>query len=270
MRTHTILCVVGLGAALPTDTSHQPPDSHRELSVSRRELLSFSRTYCYVNEDGSLRPDRLPIGCTEEPVTAPACTVDSTALCALTGSVNGVDQDRWTASYQFDHCAQTTVYVRGEGNCGDTDTRCAYYCERLDSTGDWSGRRRPSGRAESKSRPWYGCWGGYETRNGRCRDQTRYLGEECWDDTGECFNDGVDPYEGRRLSCATAASAGVEGSPTCIPAAFKVEERNECTCNWFDWHFFFACGASQCNGHPCVLSTGDGKRYCDYQQDNNW
>lgn len=246
-----------------------------------RELLSFGTSYCYVNPDGSLNKE-LGLGCTPEPVpgSVPACAIGSLGQCVLEGNSKGVDAQRWTAQYDFAFCPQTIIYVRGERcgepgascNCGDSGVTCTSYCEQLESVGDWSDRRRESAtnRAESKSRPWYGCWSGYETRNGRCHDQTRYLGEECWDDTGECFNDGVDAYDGRHMSCATSESAGIGDPPTCIPSAFKLDERNQCTCNWFDWWIGVACGANQCNGHPCVWSTGDGNYYCDYQQDNDW
>ena len=227
-----------------------------------------------------LDPEAGPCPQTPEAALAlrrPACAVDSVVSpespCKLT-SENGVDKGRWEADYQFEHCSRATRYTRGEGReCDSPNTSCHWYCEALDDTGDWSARRRPSDRAESSDTSWWWCgwWSGYEWHNGRCHDSTRYLGEECWDDSGECFNEGVAQYDGLHLSCATAEAAGIVGAPRCIPSAFKLEDRTtQCECNWFDWHFGVACGANQCNGHTCVWSTGSGNYTCDWQTDNNW
>jgi len=246
---------------------------------SRRELLSFSTQYCYVHSDGTLQTGTqwIPDDCTNEPTSAPACTVASTpgpgTLCKLTESQRGVDAGRWN-DYTFAHCSKAIMYVRGEGTDCDADgTTCQYYCEQLEPTGDWSTRRR-TGRADVIHRcGWFGCswwtcgwWSGYQWHGGQCRDKTRYLGEDCWDDAGECNNDGIAAYDGLRMSCATDAGST---TPRCIPSAYMLDNRNQCTCSWFDWYLGVACGADQCNGHACVWSTGGGW-WCDYQTDNNW
>lgn len=240
---------------------------------NHRELLSFTRQHCYVTVDGTLRPASdvfITQGCTDEPASSPPCSVDSVIgpgnLCKMTGNEHGVDKNRWESTFEFEHCSMSYKYVR-------SDDTSQYYCERLESTGDWSTRRRPASRAESSNDGWWTCgwWSGYEWHDGACRDSTRYLGEECWDDSGECYNEGVAPYDGLRLACATDESAGVIGTPRCIPAAYMLDShRNACECNWFDWNFLVACGADQCNGHACVASTGPNGWQCDYQTDNNW
>ena len=169
----------------------------------------------------------------------------------------------------FDHCESVVVYVPIVGEK-------RHYCKgRLASTGDWTTRYRDAagdGKPESTTDGGWNCWWkrGYEWHDGKCRASKRFLGEACWDDSGECDNDGIEPYSGLRLSCATMPDLGMT-SPTCIPSAFDIE-RNECTCGWFDWWVGFACGAKDgaCNGHPCVWSTGSGKYSCDYQADNDW
>jgi len=262
--------VIGACAALPTEDLR-----------SRRNLLSFSQQFCYVHANGTLQSGAawIPDDCTDEPVSAPACTIASSPgpgnLCKLTTSSRGVDSGRWD-DYDFASCSKSFLYVRGENTeCDAEGTDCQYYCEKLELTGDWSTRQR-TGRADVTTRcGWFGCswftcgWGsGYEWHDGQCRDKTRYLGEDCWDDSGECSNDGVEPYDGLRMACATDEPSGVT-TPRCIPSAFRLDNRNQCTCNWFDWHLGVACGADQCNGHACVWSTGGGWA-CDYQTDNNW
>lgn len=262
------MLVLGLAAtsALPMSPEQTHASAPEDAHLSRRQLLSQGTMYCYS--------DSLTLGCEAEPVSSPACGTDSattSTFCALPDdNVRGVDKDRWLATYAFDHCSDRLIYVKGGDSCDAEGATCNYYCKVLESTGDWSTRRREvaTDNAESKGTSWWWCgwWSGYEWHDGRCQHSTRYLGESCWDGP-ECYNDGIKAYDGLHMSCA--AAPGVATTPTCIPSAFEIE-RNQCECNWFDWHFFFACGSSQCNGHPCVLSTGDGNRYCDYQADNNW
>lgn len=239
----------------------------------RRQLLSQSTTYCYLDSSGNLKDGEfISIGCgSREPTAAPACAAGApslTSACFLGGNRNGADANRWTEAYAFDHCEQLTVYVHEDGTN-------KHYCERLARTGDWSTRRRDtagSGKPESTNDGGWSCWWSSDKQwhDGKCRAKTRFLGEACWDDSGECDNSGAEPYSGLHLSCATMPSLGIT-SPTCIPSAFAIE-RNQCECGWFDWYIGFACGAadSACNGHPCVLSTQNGKYFCDYQADNDW
>jgi hypothetical protein len=238
---------------------------------SHRQLLSRMTTFCYSDEISRLL-------CDPEPVSSPACGTENattSTFCALSDDfVFGVDNDRWLATYTFDYCSDRVMYIeRGQNlvitrsDCNAEGVTCSSYCKVLESTGNWSTRRRAAVTVNSASKdtPFWRCpW--WLWHDGSCRDSTRYLGESCWGGT-ECYNDGIKPYDGLHMSCAVAT--GVATTPTCIPSAFDIE-RNRCECNWFDWNFFFVCGSSQCNGHPCVFNMGDTTRYCDYQEDNNW
>lgn len=236
----------------------------------RRSLLSQSTTYCYLDESGNIKDGLgfISIGCGVGEPDVSTCAVGTTGACFLGDNHNGADSDRWLTTYAFDHCQEVVVYVK-------SDERERYYCNKLATTGDWSTRRREhagAGKAESTSDGGWGCWwkSGYEWHNGRCKASKRFLGETCWDDSGECDNGGVEKYSELRLSCATMPTLGIT-TPTCIPAAFEIE-RNQCKCGWFDWYAIVACGAAnnECNGHPCVASTGPNGWTCDYNEDNDW
>jgi len=238
----------------------------------RRKLLSQGTSYCYLNQSGSLITDEayISIGCGEEPLDAPTCTIGAgAATCFLGDNRNGVDANRWYDSYAFDHCEDVQVFV-------DPDETQRYYCRRLITTGDWSTRRRAMagvGAPETTGDSWWGCgwpWQSTGWHDDACRSVPRFLGEACWDDSGECDNSNVPAYDGLHLSCATVPELGIN-TPTCVPSAFEIQ-RNTCDCGWFDWYFFVACGAGGgvCNGHPCVMSTGDGSYTCDYQANNDW
>ena len=229
--------LIGLTAAVPV------LEQDETFPQSRRALLSYSTSYCYVYPNGTLKGDGwLPDGCTDEPVHASACTVGSNSLCVLGGNQGGVDKSRWEVDYAFNYCEETLVYVRGAGQwCTDADTSCHYYCNQLTHTGIWATRRRAAitQTAESDGTSWFWCkltgwnpWNPWDWHEGRCRHGIRFLGESCWDDRGECYNAGITPYDGLRLACATLPSAAVY-TPTCIPAGYRVE-RNSCSCNVFD------------------------------------
>lgn len=232
----------------------------------RRRLLSWSTTYCYPDLDA------LTIGCAAKvPTAAPDCAVgwyptEESPVCALGSSTFGAEEGQG-ASYQLDYCPERVVYEL-------VDKSQFWYCARLQSTGDWSTRARPSTELDSAyAGSWFpktACWIDplWSWIDGSCKSNTRYLGERCWDG-GECQNEGVSQYDGLHLSCAALGTT----EPTCVPSAKLLDvERERCTCGWFDWYIGFACGAENggCNGHACVLTTQDMQYYCDYQTDNNW
>lgn len=293
MSRLAIVFLLGRASALPTETTRTEDEITQKLAFdvtdeelkqaekaledtpsatlhARRALLSWSTEYCYLLASGELDNMR-SLGCVPEPTSAPTCSVgdapSTSAPCDLGANRRGVDQHRWFDTYAFDHCEQVVVYV-------STDASESYYCKGgLQSTGDWSTRRRASAAPdapESTSDNRWDCWwrSGFEWHDGKCHASKRFLGETCWDDSGECDNEGHAPYSGRHLSCATVPELGIT-TPSCIPSAFEIQ-RNSCSCNWFDWYFLVSCGASQCNGHPCVWSTGPGGWMCDYNQGNDW
>merc|ERR1719453_2077050 len=202
MKLFLCLSCALVASALPTDKS-------APLHL-RRQLLSQSTSYCYLNADGSVRD--VMLGCSAEPTDAPACVTgaapSSSPLCSLPHK-DGVDSNRWFDSYAFDHCQSVQVYVRA-------DASEHYYCAAggLSSTGDWSTRRRESaggGNPETSNDGSWGCWwkSGYSWVDGACRHRTRFLGETCQDEVGICQNDGVDSYSGLHLSCAIVPDFGI-------------------------------------------------------------
>lgn len=261
-----------LGAALAVPTGDAP---------QRRRLLSWGTTFCYPDSESLTIPDPTCSG--GLPQNAEPCSATATepgALCELSDGVGsrGTDANRWGAGYIFKYCPTRIVFELADGSqrafCADLQP--------VPPPNDWSTTLRPSDRpyeAHGNSWwPWARCAADWSRSwvGGKCIDDTRYLGETCGDGL-ECNNSGVASYDGLHLSCAPASATNLAiSSPTCVPSAFLLDvEKDQCECNdwWrFDWNFFVACGAKDgfCNGHSCVLSTGDGNKYCDYQTDNNW
>jgi len=141
-----------------------------------------------------------------------------------------------------------------------------------------------------RRRRWFGQWcdSGYTTgfTEDECVAKERYVGESCWDgwSSGACQQNGAQAYDETRLTCVdlveleSAAQTELHdpnarkgtASAKCVPGVHVYGgPRPQCTCSW-DWYGFVACGASQCNGHACVLSTGDGNKYCDWSTTNDW
>lgn len=244
-----------------------------------RRLVSRSTTYCYdlayyLSEGISPPPavgNGLP-GCEAQlPTAAPECSLGdvnpSSGVCRCPGGTLSCDlhSASYSASYEIAYCTRKTVYVQGGGEA-QTMTEFCHEHVLLDA---WENRVRPSGSPERTWSAWYyPCWAqwGFTWQDGACRSTTRHLGETCWDG-GECHNDGIASYDGYRLSCSSFGSS--DGGARCVPSVLPIE-RNQCSCAWFDWWLFVACGSNDCNGHACVLSTGDGNSYCDYQTDGNW
>lgn len=151
-------------------------------------------------------------------------------------------------------------------------------CNRFVQLNEWSSKGivRPSDAYPTKKpRTFLGvCQKGYAAKEwwGECLSKTRYLGDVCWDafwfwqTEGRCINE-VDSYDAYHLSCSSQGS--LSGEAICQPSVLPLE-RNQCECGWFDWNFIVACGSIDCNGHACVLDSSSGKRYCDYNTDNNW
>lgn len=266
-----MLLTLGIALAIPTgDAPH------------RRRLLAWSTTFCYPDGNLSLSiPDSKCAGGVPQDIELCSATSTEPSTCELADGVlgRGIDANRWDSDYIFKYCPTRLVFEFADGSQ-------RAFCEDLQAVpapNDWATTRRASESRPYEAYtdswwPWARCqadWG-RSWVGGKCIDDTRYLGEKCADEL-ECDNSGVAQYDGLHLSCAPPSATNLAiTEPTCLPSAFLLDvERNRCECNdwWrFDWNFGFACGAKDgfCNGHACVLSTGDGNKYCDYQTDNSW
>ena len=248
------------------------------LRAPPRKLVSRSSEFCRADSPSPFNKcwDTKPSGDTALCTYATTLGVTASAPCrcpdgGLASTCDIESPGGFSGSYGVAQCSEKTTYEEGTG----PDSTSVTFCKKFVQFADWSGRVRPAGSEKTiyNSGWWrsFRCWWtpGYSWQDGQCESKDRYLGETCWDG-GECNNEGVQSYDGMRMSCAKLAyGGGASAQATCVPSIYPVV-RNECTCNWFDWNFFVACGSNDCNGHACVLSTGDGKKYCDYNTDNNW
>lgn len=241
----------------------------RGIRQGDRRLVSRSSTFCYDDAYyaglGQTAPQG-PLNCFRNmPSMAPDCdltTAGSSSACKCTNEGCDLEATSFGNDYTAAYCSSKTSYIQG---FGDEQTLTAF-CDQYVVLEEWESRTRPSGEDEQVTTSWWWpCWArwGYSWKDGACRSKKRFLGELCWDG-GECQNEGVQSYGDYRLSCANW-----RGKTQCVPSFLDIK-RNECDCNLFDWNFFVACGSSSCNGHACVLSTGDGKKYCDFNTNNNW
>lgn len=211
-----------------------------------RELTASTACRCDpANVDGLL-------GCDVETRDAATGVVSAYFVCNSRVVYDG------TGGVRSDFCAQ---YTRVENWASTT---------RAGNTND--PERRYDGDSWAKWKCYGNLWYDWNpTGDRKCRDQERYIGEVCWDGSwgwgGQCHNPDQS-YADNALSCYTRPG---EQRASCVPAVYPGIARNSCTCNLFDWWFFgIACGSDDCNGHACVLNSGDGNKYCDYNTKNNW
>jgi len=191
------------------------------------------------------------------------------------------------ATYQYSYCTDLTTYI---GN----DNSMVSVCSAFENYGNYNANLAQSYDAPWKGcRWWNSCWysscsSGYHGNGNRCIADGRFMGQTC-SKTQECRNDDneQDPYDPYHLSCVATVDTG--GSARCVPSAFGASSqisssgalgngvvlatpritRNQCSCSFWSANLFIFCGSNDCNGHPCVLTTRDGNKYCDYQQDND-
>lgn len=190
-------------------------------------------------------------------------------------------------SYSYSYCTDLTTYI---GN----DNSVVSICRDFQNYGNYNANLAQSYDAPWKGcRWWNSCWysscrSGYHGNGNTCVADGRFMGQTCGR-TQECRNGDhdQDPYDAYHLSCVATADTG--GSARCVPSAFGASSqvssagtgnsasqvlvtpriaRKQCSCSWGSANLFIFCGSDDCNGHPCVLSTGDGNKYCDFQQDN--
>lgn len=237
--------------------------------------FSTSTMYC--------RPDGILPGC---PSTWPAtiCTADSgTILCkcptdglAPEACVVGTPS---ASSPVTGRCAEIIVKVLSSGSDvvdgqglalpESASSAQEHYCKQMVRNDRWADYVRqsddgPTDFGNSWS-AWASCWEflGKTWRRGTCLDSTRYIGESCWDghwwagNPGQCKSD--DSYSEYAVSCYNDKCS--------MWAHVNQLQRPLCECGVSGGgfaYFWFACSSDTCDGHACVLSTGDGNRYCDY------
>jgi hypothetical protein len=201
-------------------------------------------------------------------------------LCPSSAGVDCHLDELHTQPATTGRCAEITVYVpSGEkhveaetGLAGVTGEAPVIYCRNMQLNDQWEQMglvaSSDDGPAEKDSSYW-GCWPSYTWRDGKCQRRNRFLGESCWDGWWN-------PFIGASGTCAGSDTSYDEYSTSCynsvcIPYA-AAQEREECTCATLGWNFLVVCSAAggQCDGHACVLSTGDGKKYCDYASSQDW
>mmetsp|Transcript_85893 Transcript_85893/g.152142 ORF Transcript_85893/g.152142 Transcript_85893/m.152142 type:complete len:296 (-) Transcript_85893:59-946(-) len=234
-----------------------------------QEKYSTTTTWCY--EDGGIGD------CwSKKPSISTPCTAHSATLACLCPNEACFIDDLGAEPPTTGRCAEKTVYVKNgtkhnltvSGAIDITGTSTETYCTDMVLNDQWQqkGLTYEEGQDEppTNGKSYWSCWHPNSWQDGKCQRKERFLGETCWDGSwgaGQCADAEVN-YDEYSTSCYKGK---------CVPFAYA-QEREECSCAWFGWNFIVACSAAegQCGGHACVLSTGDGKKYCDYATDQTW
>lgn len=261
---------------------------------TRRHLLSFGTEYCH--EDAPLLGTPMA-GCYETLgnllSTTPACDavtpadVSASSMCRTPARVWHSDRngplfdanggrdfatnfDFFT--YKFSFCTSLYVFVSLRGERSN-------FCRSFTEYGGYAQNVAPNRNPNSCR--WYQFWcrdcpDGFSKRGSTCAPNGALLGQTCGTSV-ECRNADAQqsPYDPYHLSCASTPLTG--GSPRCVPSALAIASeagstlvpQTQCECGWFRAWAGFACGSDTCLGHPCVLSTRNMNKYCDFQQDND-
>jgi len=244
----------------------------QRTNASTELALDFASgsSYCYQKDSARFGD----CWAKKPPSNTSNCTVDSgkaACLCAdFPCHVDNLHQSVPTTG----RCASKSIYVvDGEKHVNQskeidvTGTGEEAYCTDMVKNDQWQAKhivKLSSDPPAISGNGWWTCWSPNTWHDGKCQRRTRYLGESCWDGkwgAGVCAGSDSS-YDEYSTSCYKG---------TCVPYAW-VKEREECTCAWIGWNFLWTCSASggKCGGHPCSLSTRDGKKYCDYAQSQNW
>jgi len=168
------------------------------------------------------------------------------------------------------YCEERVVFIPKkivDGVEVDDETQTFSVCKKMVELNAWQPYTRAASNREAekyannwRSTAWFYClWqGDYTWENDKCQDKQRYLGETCWHGVG--CNGADASYDGYQLSCLDTTQGDI-----CQPTIIH-RDRPQCECGTFQPYVWFACGAasSACNGHSCVMNTGDGNYYCDY------
>jgi len=242
---------------------------------------STTSTYCYDN-------DPFPEDCwAGKPTTAEPCTAASgtaTCRCADEGDSANVGCNIGLTGGATGRCAELMVYVGGEQaelsdvGVGVRATSKETFCKSMVLNDQWHelGLVATDDNPERADKVWYGWWWygcprGYTEdswwgpfSDGPCYRKERLLGEQCWQAwgiTGTCRGSDTS-YEEYSTSCYQG---------TCVPYA-EATARASCECSWVGPNLFVVCSAADqaCDGHACVLNSGDGNHYCDYATSQDW
>lgn len=243
--------------------------------------FSTSTSYCYDN-------DPFPEDCwANRPTTTEPCTVTSastTCRCA-DESDNGCNI-ALTSDGETGRCKDILVYVGGEqaelhtssagvSSVGVAATSKEMFCQDMVRNDQWDELGLIATTDAAKPKEWWGwmipyCPDGYTNswwnifRDTMCHRPERFLGETC----GQ-LSFGVGTCQGSNTSYTEYSTSCYQGR--CMPYA-EVEARAPCECSWVGWNLFVVCSAAgdACDGHACVLNTGDGNKYCDYATSQDW
>lgn len=248
-------------------------------ATDARRLYSTSTSYCYERDSARFgncwqsKPAASTPTCTPQSgSTTCKCPASAGTACHL----NQLDHQPPTTG----RCADVAVYVPngqehiqyGTGFIDVTGDQPVVYCKLMVHNNEWQGRGLVASTSDGpavSSKSWLRCWYPYTWKDGRCQRRRRFLGESCW-------NGWANPFLGTAGECAGSDTSYDEYSTSCYNSVCtpyaEAREREECTCAWIGWNILIACTAArdECGGHACVLSTGDGKKYCDYATAQNW
>merc|ERR1712196_682303 len=166
---------------------------------------------------------------------------DATCLCPTNPdaplSYCGIDAPGgFGGNYGIAQCERLSTYEAGLGSAATSQAYCSLF-----KAFDFGGRVRLQGSPDATIyRSGWTWWRrtkcffkwGYTWRGGACQSTDRYLGDTCWDG-GECNNEGIESYDGKRLSCASLTYGARDSSAQfCVPSVYPIE-RNQCSCGWF-------------------------------------
>jgi len=247
------------------------------LAEMKPELIqkkySTSTSYCYEDSSFDNCWSNYQTLMTSSP---PQCTAHSATLKCICSNEACVVDELDATPPTTGRCAQKTVYVKNgtkhnltvSGAIDITGTGMVTVCSDMVLNDQWQQKgltyEEEEDEPPTNDKSYWSCWHPNTWKDGKCQRKERFLGESCWDGSwgaGSCVDAPVN-YDEYSTACYKGK---------CVPIAYA-QEREECSCAWFGWNFIVACSAAdgQCGGHACVLNTGDGKKYCDYNSDQNW
>lgn len=250
-----------------------------------------STAYCYEKSNfahcWSSKPGNAPVCSASSGTTICLCPEHTQIECDV-GNLNGETPSTGRCANKIIYVRDGEVHKNSRGQIDITGQTQETYCHDMRLNDQWKEKGLiaqesdgPSSMPKNDSY-WDTCPAGYVSKDGECYRKKRFLGESCggteWVRGGAAVWDNWVRGGGSELAGQCAGSdttydeystACYEG--TCVPFSF-VNGRQECSCAWSGWNFLVSCSAAddKCGGHACVLSAGNGKKYCDYATSQDW